>query len=229
MNNPQKNNYIQYVNEFGKVQTRPVQFNDDGVNTTFVVEGIKENFFILGVYQNNIQVYGVGFDDIENNDMLAFLNSNIIDLDCIPNNAFLNAEQVVTMSYNNDYVKNFQKPVTAPDPEGGVNLTQKTNERLFFEEYLKEKYPLYEFVIKPISYQSSELQGSNRVVYYVKNGSFMTAGHNECEFIGASFLYQHDNFVLLTTAQSTNNEGQNFVGYRAFSNEPLWEIGGDVL
>lgn len=106
MNNPNQNNYIQYVTRLDVVKTKAVIFTDNGINTTFKVEGIIEEFFILAVFQNNLRILGVGFDDIENNDMLGFLNSESQDLSLIPKNAFLNSEQIVTMSYNNAYLKN---------------------------------------------------------------------------------------------------------------------------
>ncbi|MBF2709247.1 hypothetical protein [Flavobacterium soyangense] len=105
MNNPAQNNYIQYLTNKDIIKTKEVVFFNNGVNTTFTVSGINEDFFILSVFQNNLRVLGVGFDDIENNDMLGFLNSDILDISLIPRNSFLSSQTVVTMSYNNKYVE----------------------------------------------------------------------------------------------------------------------------
>lgn len=111
MNSPQKNNYIQYVNQSGFVKTRNVIFVDNGETTTFDVGGINEDFFIFAVFQNNIQRFGIGFENFDNNDMLGFINTSVVDLGLVPSNAFLASEQVVTMSYNNAYVKRYSIPL----------------------------------------------------------------------------------------------------------------------
>lgn len=220
MNNPQKNNYIQYVNERGKVQTRPVQFNDDGVNTTFVVQGIQENFFILGVYQNNIQIYGVGFDDIENNDMLAFLNSNIIDLDCIPNNAFLNAEQVVTMSYNNDYVKQQKNP--QPDIEPIIPISQRDNEYLYFNESLKRLYGDGNYTIYTFQSIATGVPYFGKHVYFCKHsGYYDVLMRNQMH--NADFLVNNDSHYLFTSANTVLGNQTVFQGYKAVLNVDPYE------
>jgi hypothetical protein len=223
MNSPEKNNYIQYVNELGKVQTKPVQFVNDGENTRFIVQGIKESFFILGVYQNNIQVYGVGFDDIENNDMLAFINSNIIDLDCIPTNAFLNSEQVVTMSYNNDYVKNFQKPEAVPqqNPSGSESGSQKTNERLYFEEYLKNQYPSKTFQIVPFAQTLKwNIDVNYTHLYYIKHSK----SAQPVQLFASPKLPFHlqSEGVYNIVNSLKKSDIVNVEGYKAVADSPLW-------
>lgn len=228
MNSPEKNNYVQYVNELGKIQTKPVLFLNDGVNTTFVVQGIQENFFILGVYENNIQRYGIGFDDIENNDMLAFINSNIIDLDCIPPNAFLNSEQVVTMSYNNDYVKQ-EKTGSSPQSSGSV---QKTNERLFFEEYCKQ---ICEgVVIVPFSRNLEDGQGvypidyERNVLFYARATRFANYFTMDYQKTGISLAPQipvTDNnhvFTVLYNPSGQHVQNCEVIGYKAIFPMDLW-------
>jgi hypothetical protein len=220
MNSPDKNNYIQYVNEFNKVQTKPVSFVDDGENTRFVVQGIKENFFILAVFQNNIQVFGIGFDDIENNDMLSFLNSNIVDLDCIPNNAFLNAEQVVTMSYNNDYVKEQKNP-----PKELENpLNQMHPDELYLYKLCKKGYPNKTFTIVPFSFgwdlDRNIYNPLNNKLFYCKvvgSSEFTVARVNNwglCNDIPVAtpFYWQPDSEQMLMFNQLLSSTGNNFYG-----------------
>nr|WP_314896774.1 hypothetical protein [uncultured Flavobacterium sp.] len=107
MNSPELNNYIQYVTRSGIVKAKSVTFQDNGLTTTFDVAGIIEDFFIFAVFQNNLQRFGIGFENFDNINMLSFINSSIVDLACVPTNSFLLSEQVVTMSYNNEYVKKF--------------------------------------------------------------------------------------------------------------------------
>lgn len=108
MNTVEKNNYVQYVNRNGIVKAKNVVFEDDGTTTRFTVDGIDEEFFIFAIYQNNIQRFCVGIDNLENTDMLGFINANVVDLSSIPSYAFLQSQTVVQFSYNNDYVQNYR-------------------------------------------------------------------------------------------------------------------------
>ncbi|RTY69692.1 hypothetical protein [Flavobacterium sp. LB2P53] len=130
MNSPELNNYVQYVSRSGIVKAKSVVFYDDGEITTFEVSGINEDFFLLAVFQNNIQRYGIGFENFDNINMLSFLNSNVVDLGSISDNSFLNSEQVVVMSYSNKYVS-FQKDGFLPNKNQDV----KNNEYLFLKDY----------------------------------------------------------------------------------------------
>jgi hypothetical protein len=225
MNSPDKNNYIQYVNEFNKVQTRPVTFVDDGENTRFVVQGIKENFFILAVFQNNIQVFGIGFDDIENNDMLSFLNSNIVDLDCIPNNAFLNAEQVVTMSYNNDYVKEQKNP--QPDPQPTEHIPQRDNEYLYFNEYLKRLYGDDNYRIYPYQSIGTGIGYFGKHVYFCKHsGNYDVLLRNQMH--NADFVTKSDSHYMFTSAQTVQGNQTVFQGYKAILDVDPYDTGSSL-
>lgn len=108
MNTEEKNNYVQYVNRHGIVKAKNVVFEDDGTTTRFTVDGIDEEFFIFAIYQNNIQRFCVGIDNLENTDMLGFINANMVDLSSIPPYAFLQSQTVVQFSYNNEYVQNYK-------------------------------------------------------------------------------------------------------------------------
>lgn len=105
MNSLQLNNYIQYLTRNGSVKTKSVVFVKNDTNTTFEIKGITEEYFILSVYENNIKKTGVGFDNIDNIDMLAFINSNFYDINTIPQSSFLSPEEKVILSYDNLYLK----------------------------------------------------------------------------------------------------------------------------
>lgn len=207
MNSPEQNNYIQYVNQFGVIKTKSVVFTKGLINTTFQVSGINESFFILAVFQNNIKVNGVGFDDLENNDMLAFINSNLFDLSTIPSNAFLNSEQVVTMSYNNEYIKGLSSYVPL-----------KTNELIYFESYLKVTHPNSTFIIQPFvqSYDlNTGISYDQTILFYAKNYGAPVSIYNTASQIMVQSL-SHEWLIFNSMYPLGGNENSfTVVGYKA--------------
>lgn len=137
MNSPELNNYIQYVTRNGSVKTKSVVFVKNDINTTFEVKGIIEDYFILSVFENNIKKTGVGFENIDNNDMLAFINSNLFDINTIPQNSFLSPEEIVVMSYNNEYLNNLFN-VTFPDIQKVENVAPDYK-YIFYRDFLKSQ------------------------------------------------------------------------------------------
>lgn len=107
MNIITKNNYVQYVTSTGNVKTKEVVLSLVGTNSVFTLEGILEEFFITSVFQNNCPVYGLGFENLENDDMLSFINSPLVDIGSLPKQAFLPPSAVVVLSYDNAYNKEF--------------------------------------------------------------------------------------------------------------------------
>ncbi|WP_395048383.1 hypothetical protein [Flavobacterium sp.] len=208
MNSSEQNNYIQYVTKLDIVKTKSVIFEDNGTNTTFKVQGIIEDFFILSVFQNNIRVLGVGFDDIENNDMLGFLNSESQDLALVPRNAFLSSEQVVTMSYNNEYLKEEKNKL-------------KTNEEIFFKEYLQMMYPNKKYIIRPFIRTTSEIpEQSNRVYYCTVFGAISVSNR---EHATVSVQTQTHNYQIFASLQSQVGV-ISFLGYEAVCETEFFNI-----
>lgn len=227
MNTPEQNNYVQYVNLNGKVKTKSVVFQDNGENTTFQVKGIIEPFFILAVFQNNLKVVGVGFDDIENNDMLGFVNSNFVDLDTIPNNAFLESEQVVTMSYNNEYLKRNLNP--QPDPQEVKPLVLRDNEYLYFQAYLDDYVGRGNYSIYPYQNIGTGVALFGKHVYYCKS-----AGKHELEAYNqrymADFQFNTDSHFIFTACQTVLGGQTVLSGYKAILvTDPFEQQGGGSL
>jgi len=153
MNSPLLNNYIQYLNLKGQVKTKSVTFVKNDTNTTFEVSGIIEEFFILAVFENNIKKSGIGFENIDNIDMLAFVNSNFFDVNLIPQNHFLPSEQVVVMSYNNEY-NNTKSNVIFPD----VQTIKLENEDKPIKVSLSPLYDPYKYSID-LSKGNAKIEG----------------------------------------------------------------------
>lgn len=105
--------YIQYITSSGRIKTHDVVFVDVGFRTEFEVKGILEDFFILSVFQNNKKLTGIGFLNIVNNDMLGFINSDLVDVNLVPNFAFFSSESIVKLFFTNisykQSLENFQK------------------------------------------------------------------------------------------------------------------------
>lgn len=180
MNTPEQNNYIQYVNRFGVIKTKSVVFSKGNENTTFEVSGINESFFILAVFQNNIKVNGVGFDNLENNDMLAFINSNLFDLSTIPSNAFLNSEQVVTMSYNNAYISSLSLN----------NSLSFCNEYLYIKSYLDYYFDGIPYQLEPINILTNNIELDVYTIYYLKKAD------NQILIGKVNHLYQNQSYYI---------------------------------
>jgi hypothetical protein len=89
--------YVQYVNKNGCVKVKQVEREVDGTNVFYNLDGINEEFFILGLYDLNKRVLGVTFSNIQNLDMIAFLNSDFQTVELLPEISFLPPLQFVAM------------------------------------------------------------------------------------------------------------------------------------
>jgi len=239
MNSPEKNNYIQYVNRNGIVKAKNVDFVNDGTTTKFTVSGIDEDFFIFSVYENNIQRFCVGIENLDNTDMLGFINANMVDLSCIPEYSFLTPQTSVELSYNNEYVqKNKFGETTLSDGGGSSGGGSSDSDDLkYFKSLMKHLYPSHEFTFYPLSlffskwFNPSYLPSENiNTCYFMKldaqDDSFGI--QNKLTPIGygvetqyyKSLMSQH---VLLTSLVQLS--ATSFIygnGYRAVSNLPLF-------
>lgn len=219
MNIPELNNYIQYVTRKGIVKARSVVFQDNGETTTFDVNGINEDFFIFAVFQNNLQRYGIGFENFDNVNMLSFINSNMVDLACVPENSFLPSEQVVTMSYNNDYVKNFFNGGASSVPPNDSFLP-KTNELLYLEAYAKENYTDNAYQIIPFATFASGINLDRRNLYFCKFDNLYPV-LIKIEDLNADALVQSDSYYIFTTVHSQNGNQLAIQGYKLRFDNPI--------
>lgn len=117
MNDPSTSNYIQYVNDLGRIQTKSVLFEVGNHDTYFTVEGINEPFFILSVFENNLKKEGLGFVNLDNELMLSFINDSNVDLSNVPKTAFFNPLQKVVISYSQTYLKTLTSSVDPLVPQ----------------------------------------------------------------------------------------------------------------
>lgn len=215
MNNPLQNNYIQYATKLNIVKTKSVVFVDNGINTTFRVEGIIEEFFILAVFQNNVRILGVGFDDLENNDMLGFINSELTDLQLIPQNAFLASEQIVTMSYNNEYLKSLSNSVP------NSNSKNKHPQLLFLESYIESDPNLQAIIAGGVTYKI------NPIVKTVLAGAFLPPINTTLYFCNFSLTGNHILDLGYTEIIVYNGEHKLFISTGIFPNNCQivgWEV-----
>lgn len=89
--------YIQYVVPNGSIYAKPVIRIEARNELLFLVDNINDNYFIVALFVDNVQVNRVSFVDVQNVPMLAFINSNNVDLDVIPQDAFFNAHTDVSL------------------------------------------------------------------------------------------------------------------------------------
>jgi hypothetical protein len=97
MINTNPHTYVQYVTKNGFVKVKQVERDVDGTNVFYNLDGINEEFFILGLYDLNKRVFGVTFANIQNLDMIAFLNSDFQTVELLPEISFLPPLQFVAM------------------------------------------------------------------------------------------------------------------------------------
>lgn len=240
MNTPEKNNYIQYVNKNGIVKAKNVVFDKGEETTTFTVSGIDEEFFIFAIYENNIQRFCVGIENLENTDMLGFINSNMVDLSCIPEYAFLQPQTSVEFSYNNEYVENFRHGVQSGS--GASDSSTDPDDLKYLKALMKSLYPTHTFTYVPWS-----VTYDNQMPNREEQPNLYSYGNHTCFF---ATLYFNGNLYLENKLSSHRNlagdyvtmqlfqygaptlftsfltgEGQPIVyskGYKVISNLPLW-------
>lgn len=92
------NTYIQYLTKGGQIKTIEVEKETVSENYKYTVQGIQEEFFLLNLFDNNKKVVGITFDNIQNLQMLAFLNSDFQTIEVIPEMFFINAFETVILS-----------------------------------------------------------------------------------------------------------------------------------
>ena len=244
MNTPEKNNYIQYVNKNGIVKAKNVVFENDGTTTRFTVSGIDEEFFIFAIYENNIQRFCVGIENLENTDMLGFINANVVDLSCIPEYSFLPPQTDVEFSYNNEYVRN-NKFGESPESVGSSDLplATDTDDLKYIKSLMKTLYPANTFTYIPyfISYDNQLPNRWEQPNAYPVNSSTCFWMYINCEndvylenklsthrnlagdYVELNTTYGRDLPYLFTGFQT--GEGNPPIwghGYKIVSNNPLW-------
>ncbi|MFV5699002.1 hypothetical protein ACM55H_11600 [Flavobacterium sp. ZT3R17] len=223
MNTIENNNYIQYLTLSRIIKTKSVTFVNNGTTTTFVVNGINEEFFILSVFQNNLKVSGVGFENFDNTDMLSVINDNFMDVDLISDSSFLTPLQSVTMSYNNEYVKNQKNP--KPD------LVLRDNEYLYFKAYLDFKFPNNPYEIQPFMRNSTGISLDPYKLYFCKNSGYYDT-LIRTDYLNSDSLILNDSHYLFTSSFTQLGNQSVFQGYVAvFENNinPLPVGGGGAL
>ncbi len=141
------NTYIQYVNENGHVKTVEIDREVEATEIIYTTPPITENFFILSLFDLNQRVYGLTFGNYQNLEGLGFLNSEFQTLEALPPSGFFPANtEVSIVKDTNEYDINFNV----------LSVGQKTNERLFLEDYCREHFPENPFVIVPVFEHISE-------------------------------------------------------------------------
>lgn len=236
---PLTNNYIQYLTKKGIVKTKSVTFTKNYFETTFEVSGINEDFFILSVFENNVKKSGLGFQNLDNPDMLGFINSNFFDINLIPDNSFFPAEQIVVLTYNQEYLRTASEYVTSLNPE-----------HAFLLSFCEKNYPAKTFYIKPfyhgwdIAHQITNPNNnllyfgrgqvlSNNVVIVFQNLGLSNQESSFSSFYHTSITAFHPmlfNKIVATTGSnfagiSTVTSANAFIpvwGYVAIFDEPIF-------
>jgi hypothetical protein len=148
MNAPLKNNYIQYLTRNNKLKIAPLMINDNSngrVGSVYISTLIQEEFFIVAVYYNNVQTFGLGFDNLENDPMLAVINSPFTDVSLILEQDFFPPLTPVVFSCNRINMDGTGERLW-------MDRAQKTEQYLDFEEYLNYHYPTNAYIIRPFQH-----------------------------------------------------------------------------
>lgn len=215
-------NYIQYINSHGAIKTKRVVRSVVGNKTKFTISGIQEKFFILSLFQNNIRVFGLELEGIENDDQLAFLNTDIFDLEFIPKFAYFNSETTLVFFVENDYVSL---------QSSALQFYQKTNEYLFFESYCKTlgiPFLITPFLVhKGTSVYSTEIANLGNDLYYChvpdSCNIALTLRH---VYSGANPVAARDSMSIFTTLVPLDYLADMpsfcLVGYKAVFETPLY-------
>ncbi|WP_310560621.1 hypothetical protein [Flavobacterium sp.] len=122
------NCYVQYINKTGRIKVKELERQVEASEIIYNLSGIDEDFFLLSLFDNNQRVLGLTFGNVQNLDMISFLNSDFQSVDALPEIAFLTANQYVSIVKDTtNYDINFQviPPVTK----------LYTNEELFLKQH----------------------------------------------------------------------------------------------
>ncbi|TRX16738.1 hypothetical protein [Flavobacterium franklandianum] len=97
--------YVQYITANGVIKVKQVERQVESNEIIYNLDGINEDFFILGVYDLNKRVLGVTFGNVENLEMISFLNSDFQSVEALPKNSFFPPNTMVsifkdTLNYN---------------------------------------------------------------------------------------------------------------------------------
>lgn len=90
--------YIQYATLNGNIRTIEVEREVVDTKIRFTVQGIQEDFFLLNLFDKNKKVEGLTFDNVQNLQMLSFLNSDFQTLEAIPEQFYFKAFDVIEIS-----------------------------------------------------------------------------------------------------------------------------------
>jgi hypothetical protein len=85
------NTYVQYVTKNGHIKVKELDRSVEANEIIYNLSGVQEDFFLLGLYDTNKRVLGLTFGNVQNLDMIAFLNSEFQSIDALPEMAFLPA------------------------------------------------------------------------------------------------------------------------------------------
>lgn len=97
MQNINPNTYVQYITTKGHIKVKEVERQVEALEVIYMLSGIQEEFFLLGLYDLNKRVLGVTFGNVQNLEMIAFLNSDFQSVEALPETAFLPANQELSI------------------------------------------------------------------------------------------------------------------------------------
>lgn len=121
-------NYIQYLTLQGQIKVYALAYDFfdnitslDGEGNPYaincVVRDISEPFYILNVFFDHKKQTGLIFDNVDNLDMLAYVNSDIVSVDAISENNFFPPNQMVLISkhFKNEFITTNQSTIYRPN------------------------------------------------------------------------------------------------------------------
>ncbi len=122
------NTYIQYLNKNGNVKSVEVDRQVEGSLIIYTTPKINEDFFVLGLFEKNLRVFGLTFMNVQNLDNIAFLNSDFQSVDAIPEISFnLANTEIAIVKDTQNYDINFSLPFN--------EKKLYTNEELFVTQF----------------------------------------------------------------------------------------------
>jgi hypothetical protein len=192
------NSYVQYITANGVIKVKEVERQVESNEIIYNLYGINEDFFILGVYDLNKRVLGVTFGNVENLEMIAFLNSDFQSVEALPKNSFFPPNTFVSIFKDTvNYDINFN-PV--------LPQNYNCNELLYLDYFCKQKYS-GSFEIQPFCIGI----GSN----FPQNQISDNFGQNVLYFC---YLQNSQTYNLINAAQ----------GQMSFDASPLLEVNPSV-
>ncbi len=226
------NTYIQYLTRSGLVKTVEVERVEEAQFVKFTVSGIQEEFFLLNLFDNNKKIDGLTFDNVQNLQMLSFLNSDFQTVEVIPDNFYMNAFDVVVISLdrsalpavsNSVVVENFPYPQQC-FVENFPNFPDV--QHVFIENHKEvqkvQPFPFYDPYRHPIrlDLQNKEIEGVN--IQFTDLGNPFTA-----QFIDT--LQNFRSYQSFQIDYLTPNNGEfNFYGFTIYVSGG-WDVSFDFL